>query len=135
MPRACLLVVHTWARKGASGGSGSGRRGSRPLQFTGARKSCRKTLPAGGAAGSRAQRAATAKGAMTGTGPNMFLLVSRPPVEEFGGPRDQEFELDWVEKFLGGRDSNLEPCVLSWGGGGGGCLGATRLEQIEGEVQ
>lgn len=71
-----LLVVHAWARKDGNGGWVSGRRGSRPLQFTGARRSCRRrTRSVVGAAGSRAPRAATARGAATGTGPICSLSV------------------------------------------------------------
>lgn len=74
-----LLVVHAWARKDGNGGWVSGRRGSRPLQFTGARKSCRRrTRSVVGAAGSRAPRAATARGAATGTGPTCSLSVETP---------------------------------------------------------
>lgn len=72
-----LLVVHAWARKDGNDGWVSGRRGSRPLQFTGARRFCRQRIrPAVGAADSRAPRAATAKAAATGTGPTSSLSLS-----------------------------------------------------------
>lgn len=74
-----LLVVHAWARKDGNGGWVSGRRGSRPLQFTGARRFCRRIRAVVEAAGNRAPRAATARGAATGTGPTGLSLSRISP--------------------------------------------------------
>ena len=80
VPRACLLVVHALVRKDVSVGSASARRGSRHLQFTGARRYFRTIRAAVEAEDSQAPRAATEKEVATGTGPTLLTIHLMGPL-------------------------------------------------------